>query len=102
MVKLLLALAVMMSGSHSMKGWELYSWRDGSQLRYALVVGTNRNKTAVEIKQAVVVDIDKQLATLAKGEEVFWSAPAGFELPDQATRQHVVDLAAKLQLKLTI
>jgi hypothetical protein len=91
-----------MAASRSMKGWELYSWRDGHDLRFALVVGTNRNKTADEIKRAMNADLDKQLATLAKGEEVFWSAPAGFDLPDQATRQHVVELARRLGLTLTI
>ena len=102
MLRLVFAVAVMMTGSHSMKGWELYSWRDGRELRFALVVGTNRIKTATEIKRSMVVDLDKQLAALANGEQVFWSAPAGFELPDATTRQHVVELARQLHLTLTI
>jgi hypothetical protein len=34
---------------HSMKGYELYSWTEDGQWRFALITGTNRNKTAEEI-----------------------------------------------------
>jgi hypothetical protein len=34
---------------HSMKGYELYSWSEGSQWYFTLVTGTNRNKTLEEI-----------------------------------------------------
>ena len=32
-----------------MKGYELYSWQDGGQWKFSLLVGTNREKTLEEI-----------------------------------------------------
>jgi hypothetical protein len=34
---------------HSMDGYELYSWQQGSQWNYTLITGTNRDKTTQEI-----------------------------------------------------
>jgi hypothetical protein len=34
---------------HSMKGYDLYSWLSGGQWNYALITGTNRNKSPDEI-----------------------------------------------------
>ena len=39
----------------SMKGYELYSWQEGGQWRFALLVGTNREKSVEEIKSADTV-----------------------------------------------
>jgi len=35
--------------THSMKGWEIYSWPDGSGWHYSILVGTNRLKTLDEV-----------------------------------------------------
>lgn len=35
--------------THSMKGYELYSWQEQGQWNFTLITGTNRNKTLEEI-----------------------------------------------------
>ena len=59
----------------SFKGWELYAWLEGSSWRYALLVGTNRNKTDEEIAAAASRldsenDVRQALARLAPDEWV--------------------------------
>jgi hypothetical protein len=73
----------------SMKGYELYSWQDGGEWRFALMTGTNRNKTAEEVlspESSVssdgwvhlnVVGLDAIKAALSRvpeGEHVSWLA----------------------------
>ena len=38
-----------------MKGYELYSWQEGGQWKFSVLIGTNRKKTLDEIKSADVV-----------------------------------------------
>jgi hypothetical protein len=62
---------------HSMKGFELYSWQEHNSWRFALLVGTNRNKQPEEIKAPAVVlqnleELKHKLAALDKGEYVTW------------------------------
>ena len=74
---------------HSMKGYELYSWKENSQWHFTLITGTNRNKTLEEIIshedfiseagwvqiQVVGVDAIKAvLSKLPKGEKILWLA----------------------------
>ena len=117
MLKLAFAIMVLASttatAAPSMKGWELYSWSDktcSDNVCFALVVGTNRIKPETEIKRTPLTlrALDAKLAKLAKGDEVFWSAPsARFTLPD-ANRPATDPLRRaratieKLGLKLTI
>jgi hypothetical protein len=108
----------------SMKGWEVYSWFDAKcsarpsmhsapnadSVCFALLPGTNRTKTADEIRKAAlpIAALEKQIATLAKGEEAFWSAPdATFDLPTKErakldVRHRAVEAFAKRGVKLTI
>jgi len=37
------------SFAHSMKGWELYSWPNGNDWNYSILLGMNRSKTYDEI-----------------------------------------------------
>ncbi|MBI3321775.1 MAG: hypothetical protein HYZ91_05860 [Candidatus Omnitrophica bacterium] len=58
-----------------MKAWELYSWRDADTWQFSLMAGTNRIKSAEEIRIAGVSGIEalvKQLERLAPGEAVYW------------------------------
>jgi hypothetical protein len=64
---------------------ELYSWKDDTSgvWLFSLLMGTNRNKSLVEIKNPAqvttgVAELEKRLATLAKGETVFWTS-SGFK-----------------------
>ena len=61
------------------KGVELYSWTSTSgDFRFALLWGTNREKTVEQIKGAIpctladVAAVKARLSRLAKGEQVFW------------------------------
>jgi hypothetical protein len=100
----------------AMKGWALYTWFDlacsaSPQLRsapnddswcVALVVGTNRARTATEIKRAAQPwrTAPALLARLAKGEEVAWMTAPGFEAPAAPLRTVVVDAARRRGLIL--
>jgi hypothetical protein len=63
--------------SSSPKGWELYSWYDGTQWNYSLLMGTNRLKTCDEVlqnKETAMGELDlmKLLERLPQGEEILW------------------------------
>jgi hypothetical protein len=72
---------------HSFKGYELYSWQEGTEWHFTLITGTNRTKTLEEIisGESTVTDdgwvrihavgeegIKAVLSRLPKGEDVFW------------------------------
>jgi hypothetical protein len=42
---------------HSIKGWEIYSWPDGTGWHYSILVGTNRLKTLEEVTSSVPSDL---------------------------------------------
>lgn len=120
----LLALSFQSPPVKSMKGWELYSWFDMScsakphlhsapnrdSVCFALLPGTNRLKTTDEIRRAAIplAELEKKIATLAKGDEVFWQAPdEPFDLPEAARgtwdpRNTAVAALKKRGVKLTI
>jgi hypothetical protein len=123
MVKLIVSLFVIgcaanaapsSTSTHSMKGWELYSWSSGctnaDATCFALLVGTNRMKSVDEIKQTPLTlqQLDAALAKLATGDEILWRAPTSeFTLPDpmQPTTDPLRRAEATIQrlgLKLTV
>ena len=72
--------------AESMKGYELYSWHDGSQWNFSLLVGTNREKTLSEIKSidVVLLGTDALKSTLEKisaGQYVTWSSKETLSFP---------------------
>ena len=77
----------------SMKGYELYSWQDGGQWKFAILVGTNREKSLDEIKSADVVlsGIDELTSTLEKipsGQYITWSSGETLSFPpDEILKQ---------------
>jgi hypothetical protein len=60
------------------KGMELFSWKPaGKDWHFSLLIGTNRQKpdsmiTAPETEIVGVGNLKQKLASLAKGEQVFW------------------------------
>lgn len=61
----------------AMKGVELYSWQVGGEWTYALLVGTNREKTLDEIKSpgTMIHNVDtllSELDTFTEGQYVTW------------------------------
>jgi hypothetical protein len=70
----------------SMKGYELYSWRDGNQWNFSLLVGTNREKTLDEIKdpKAVLRGVDALTSALEQmptGQYITWSSRETLSFP---------------------
>src|SRR5256714_11941880 len=63
---------------HSMKGYELYSWKSRGEWYFSLLVGTNRLKTFSEISSPKirvrgVRALKGRLNQLAGGEELTWA-----------------------------
>ena len=93
--------------AESMKGYELYSWQEGDQWKFSLLIGTNRDKTLEEIKSADVVlaDVDALLATLEKipaGQYVTWSSKETLSFPPQDIRRQVEQVCKDKGLILNI
>ena len=70
----------------SMKGYELYSWQDSGQWKFALLIGTNREKTLDEIKSADVLlssldELKSALEKIPTGQYVTWSSKETLSLP---------------------
>jgi hypothetical protein len=63
--------------THSIKGWELYSWPDGNDWHYSIMIGTNRTKTFAEVTSTetsalhliTIIGIDTLKLVLAKFPE---------------------------------
>ena len=69
-----------------MKGYELYSWQDGSQWKFSLLVGTNREKTLDEIKSTdtalpSVDALKSKLEQIPAGQYIMWSSKETLSLP---------------------
>ena len=72
----------------SMKGYELYSWQEGNQWKFSLLVGTNREKTLDEIKSADVVlssmdALQSKLEEIPAGQYITWSSKETLALPPE-------------------
>ncbi len=70
----------------SMKGYELYSWQEGSQWRFSLLVGTNREKSLEEIKSAdtALPGVDALILALEQmpeGQYITWSSRETLSFP---------------------
>jgi hypothetical protein len=70
----------------SMKGYELYSWQEGGQWKFSILVGTNREKTLDEIKadETVFHDVEALTAALEQmpaGQYITWSSRETLSFP---------------------
>ena len=91
----------------SMKGYELYSWQDGNQWKFSLLVGTNREKTLDEIKSADVVlsgveALKSKLEEIPAGQYVTWSSKEALSLPPEDIIKQVEQTCKDKGLILTI
>jgi hypothetical protein len=91
----------------SMKGYELYSWQEGNQWKFSLLVGTNREKTLDEIKSidTVLPDVKALLSTLKKipsGQYVTWSSRETLSFPPDNILKQVKQIAKDKGLILNI
>ncbi len=90
------------------KGVEVYSWKDAKGVwQYAILSGTNRDKTEAEVKAAptVYAGADKFIAALnllAEGEMAFWTPRIkGFEYPPKADLEKIDKAAKAAKVELT-
>ncbi len=72
----------------SMKGYELYSWQDGSQWKFSLLTGTNREKTLDEIQSTDktldgVDALRSALEIISPGQTITWSAKEPLAFPPE-------------------
>ena len=93
--------------AESMKGYELYSWQDGGQWKFSLLVGTNREKTLEEIKSADVAlsGVDELTSTLEKvpeGQYITWSSRETLSFPPDDIRGQVEQVCKDKGLILNI
>lgn len=92
------------------KGMELYSWAEGAEWVYALVLGTNRNKHWAELCSSGVgySSLKDKLSALAAGENVSWmldcqgAPPKKLALPPPNTREELQQLCGRLEVHLFI
>jgi hypothetical protein len=89
------------------KGMELYSWTNSSgEWVFALMVGTNREKTVAEIQNVKYVipsisALEKRFSLLAVGEQVYWYAGfSDFSYPDKKILEDVTFSAKKAKIEL--
>jgi hypothetical protein len=74
--------------AESMKGYELYSWQEGNQWKFSLLVGTNREKTIEEIKSADILlssvdELESVLETIPAGQYITWSSRETLSFPPE-------------------
>ena|SRR5438094_5840584 len=99
-------------GAHSMKGWELYSWRANGRWYFSLVEGSNREKSIEEITGAKIdglQQLEQKLTLLQVGEEIAWGTGTHvhtrvkvFAAPPDSIRERVALRCARLGLKLDL
>ena len=96
------------------KGMELYSWQsENGEWQYAILVGTNRNKTLEEV-QAHPLDLQNVKETIGRmpaGESVFWKQEAydagsdqmvNFTFPSEDVIREVQEFAREKEVDLFI
>ena len=105
--------------SHSMKGWELYSFHMSSNWKYSLLIGTNAIKTYDQVTQNRISVIGQDslkvlLSKLPVNEEVTWigsnwlgmhwqaSAAGNFALPSRAIQIDIKEFCDNHGIQLTI
>ena len=96
------------------KGMELYSWQnEAGEWRYAILVGTNRNKTLDEV-QSTPLDLQavkNAIAQMAVGESLFWmnnvydmssSQTVNLPFPSESVVNELLEFAREKQVDLYI
>jgi hypothetical protein len=126
LLALVLGTGVARADPSSMKGWEVYSGFDltcsakpqlhsapnADSVCFALLPGTNRLKTAPEVKKAPLrrAEFEHELAALPKGAELSWTVgdvTTSFQFDQPSSRPddprgELVKQIARLGLKLAI
>ena len=90
-----------------MKGFELYSWEEGTQWVFSVLVGTNRHKTPAEIQSPEgrlesLEELEAVIASIPAGETATWLAPGSLAVPPEATVQVVKAVCLQHGLELSL
>ncbi len=92
--------------TESMKGYELYSWQEGTQWNFSLLIGTNREKSLEEIKSAEnILDFDALKTALEKiqaGQYITWYIKETLSFPPDDIIQQVEQICKDQGLILNI
>ncbi|HUR97649.1 MAG TPA: hypothetical protein VMZ26_06215 [Pyrinomonadaceae bacterium] len=92
-----------------MKGYELYSWQSSGQWYFALLVGTNRQKTRQEVvspraRIKGIAGLKRKLDLLPEGEELSWSSHRipKMKMPPRSVVDEIIDHCHKRRLILRV
>ena len=93
--------------AESMKGFELYSWQEGGQWKFSLLVGTNREKTLDEVKSTdTVLDgmdgLRSALENVSPGQYITWSTKETLSFPPEGIIEQVEQICRDQGLSLSI
>ncbi len=96
--------------SRAFKGYELYTWAAAGEWRFAMLLGTNREKSWSEVEAAAVseAELRRALRDLGRSEWVSWcnsrlrQAPIDLEMPPTAKVNALVSFARERELNLQI
>ena len=95
--------------ARSMKGYELYSWQEGGDWHFALLVGTNRLKTHDEVTSPDVrvqgtEALKRELSRLPSEERVFWSTGLveGMAMPSDNILSEISTHCEQLGVQLVV
>lgn len=113
MTLLLICLAATSGGAQerapqpAFKGMELYSWSDPKGWRYALLPGTNREKSWEEIEGSGLdeTQLREALSRLAVGELVSWRSSrtiGPLAYPPVEVKAGLLKLAESLRIKVFV
>ena len=90
-----------------MKGYELYSWQQGGQWYFSVLIGTNREKTLTEIQSpdTRLKGLDALVPVLKKipaGQFITWSLRSGLSFPPDDILNQVVKICKDQGMQLSI
>jgi len=94
-------------GAQSMKGYELYSWKEDGQWYFSVLIGTNREKTLQEIQAPEsrlkgLEELQPLLESIPVGQYMTWLSRESLAFPPEETLKHVQEICQKQGLELRI
>jgi hypothetical protein len=94
-------------GAKTMKGYELYSWQEGGQWYFSVLIGTNREKTLEEIqapgaKLKGIEELQPLLESIPAGEYVTWWSRESLAFPPEEMFKQVQEICKRQGLELEI
>ena len=92
--------------TESLKGYELYSWQEGTQWNFSLLIGTNREKSLEEIKSEEnildFVALKTALEKIQAEQYITWYLKGTLSFPPDDIIQQVEQICKDQSLILNI